>query len=96
MSEHKVQQAIDRHGPDSLEAAGAQFRFASWLHIYGKYGESLAMYDKALRTFKAKLGPEHPDVTSTKICIGKIREKQGKYEEAMQVLNEAARSLVFP
>ncbi|MGH1340939.1 MAG: tetratricopeptide repeat protein [Nannocystales bacterium] len=67
---------------DPRHAADAQANLAVILHSQGKFEEAEAEQHEVLTRRIAALGPEHPQVTSSRNNLAVIFDAQGKYEDA--------------
>jgi eukaryotic-like serine/threonine-protein kinase len=70
-------------------ATGADDALATYFNSVGVVAESQGKYDEArvhheqsLALSEKALGPDHPSVAHSLICLGRVEHEQGKYDEA--------------
>jgi len=75
--------AVARAGNPPAAVADLETSLGAVLYAQGKYEEALGYHERALTTYEALLGPDHPDVALALNNVGNALEEQGKYEEAL-------------
>lgn len=82
-----VDELQDQHGIEQSETLRATDSLATYLRVSENYEEAAATTELLLRI--RKKGQDHSETIETMVRLGEIQFKQGKFQEAYDLLNDA-------
>ena len=90
----RIRDALAATDENTLRRAEATEEEATTLKVKGKYDDAMAAAEMTLQTKRAVLKDDnHPAIATVKLLMGEICERQGKYAESLQELDEAMEML---
>ena len=65
------------------------YNLAVLLHERGAYDGAEALYQEALANGRAAFGPDHPEVATVLLALGRLYRDRGELEHAGELLEQA-------
>lgn len=85
----KVQECNATEGPETLGVARHLVRLAFVCEELSRYDEAELHYERALAIRERVLGPEHPDIVTNLLNLGRLLTKRGRPERATDLLRRS-------
>lgn len=89
LAREKVRECTAADGAESLELARHLARLAFVCEDLSRYDEAEVAYEHALAIRERILGPEHPDIVTNLLNLGRLLTKRGKPDRAADLLRRS-------